>query len=205
MLTFLKIIILAAVSAALAILVEQTIALAVNIFWQKEIVLDSFSHFTWFLATAAVIEEISKYWAVYFVLGKRFDFSGIKLVFASAFLGLGWGVFEIGLTLYSNQNYLAEFASRNPQIIFSFASITALHVLTALLMGIFVSTGTFPGRLRPLKIIFFPILIHLLFNFLIIQRGDFTNYLLLISLAIAFLVAVVAFVANLKKLAKLQY
>src|SRR3989339_328730 len=97
----LKIIILAAISAALAILAEQIIATIVNILRQPEIVLDSFARFTWFLALAALIEETSKYWAVYFIIRKQFGLEKMKFIFASLFLGAVWGIFEIGLILFA--------------------------------------------------------------------------------------------------------
>jgi hypothetical protein len=196
-----KIVILGIVSAALAILVEQMLAAAVSIFWQREIVLESYTHFTWFLAFAAIIEEISKYWAVYFVIRKKFNLEKIKFVLASLFLGAVWGIFEIGLVLFANQKALLQFKSGNPEIVFSFALIVSLHALTAFLMGIFISAETFAGRLKFLKILFFPLLLHLLFNFLIIQKGDFTDYLLLISIGIVFLVGTSVLSFNFKKLA----
>ena len=67
-----KIIILAIISAALAIVAEQLVAAMASLFWQREIVLESYMHFTWFLAFSAAIEEISKYWAIYFVIRKKF-------------------------------------------------------------------------------------------------------------------------------------
>ena len=116
-------------------------------------------------------------------------------------LGTAWGIFEIGLILFSDQKVDAVFRSGNPQVLFSFAAIIALHALTAFLMGVLVSASIESGKLKHLKIILFPVLLHLLFNFLIIQKGDFTNYLVIATLTIAFFAGLVVLVFNRKKLA----
>ena len=85
--TTIKIILLALVSAALAIVVEQLVAAVASAFWQREIIFESYMHFTWFLAFSATLEEISKYWAVYFVIRKKFGLEKVKFVLASFFLG----------------------------------------------------------------------------------------------------------------------
>jgi len=196
-----KIILLAAVSAALAIVAEQLVATTANVFLGKEIVLEAYSNFTWFLVSTAIIEELSKYWAVYFVIRKHFGIEKIKSVVASLFLGSCWGIFEVCLVLFSNQQMLAGLQTGNPNIVFSFTSIIVLHSLTALLMGIFISTNTFSGKLKGLKVLFFPVLIHILFNFLIIQKGNFTNYLVATSLAIFFVIGISILALNYRKLA----
>ena len=196
-----KIIFLAVVSVALAIVVEQLVAAMASAFWQREIVLESYMHFTWFLAFSAAIEEISKYWAIYFVIRNKFGLQKIRFVFASLFLGTLWGVLEIGLVLVSDQKVLSAFQSGNMEIIFSFATVVALHALTAYLMGIFISAETFSGQLKHLKILFFPVLIHLLFNFLVIQKSGFTNYLVVFSLAAFFLIGTSILALNSKRLA----
>lgn len=196
-----KIIFLAVVSATLAIIIEQLVAAIASAFWQREVVLESYMRFTWFLAFSAIVEEISKYWTVYFVISKKFSLEKMKLVFASLFLGIAWGIFEIILILFADQRTLLAFQSGKPEVIFSFATVIALHALTAYLMGIFIFAETFSGRLKHLKILFFPILIHLLFNFLVIQKSDFTNYLTVFSLAISFVAGIIILAVNYKKLA----
>ncbi|HLM83839.1 MAG TPA: hypothetical protein VK254_01345 [Candidatus Bathyarchaeia archaeon] len=197
----LKIIILAAISAAFAIVAEQLVATAASVFWQREIVLESYMHITWFLALSAVIEEISKYWAIYFVIRKNFGIEKMKFVVASLLLGAAWGIFEIGLVLFSDQNSLAAFRYGNREILFSFAAIAALHALTAFLMGVFISAGTFSGKFKQLKILFFPVLIHLLFNFLLIQKSNFTNFLIIFSLGMFLVIGISILAFKAKKLA----
>jgi hypothetical protein len=199
--TILKIIFLAIISAALAILIEQLVAAIASTFWQREIIFESYMHFTWFLAFSAVVEEISKYWAVYFVIRKKFSLEKTKFVFASFFLGAAWGIFEIGLILFSDPKILSAFQAENPQIIFSFGTIIALHALTAFLMSTLISSSQSLGKLKHLQIILFPVLLHVLFNFLVIQKGNFTNYLTVAILTIGYLVGLVVLAFNFKKLA----
>src|SRR4030042_2530308 len=132
---------------------------------------------------------------------KKFDLSGLKFVLLSLLLGVSWGVFEVALILFSNQGYRAEFQSASSQLLFSLAAVISVHSLTAFLIGSFISAETFSGRLKSVKILFFPMLVHLLFNFLMIQKGDFTNYLITLSLAITFLVGIIIFAFNFKKFA----
>jgi len=196
-----KIILLAVVSAALAIVAEQLVAAIASAFWQREIVLESYMHFTWFLAFSAAIEEVSKYWAVYFVIRKKFGLEKMKFVLASVLLGATWGIFEIGLILFSDQKVDAAFRSGNPEVLFSFATIIALHTLTAYLIGVLISISIDSSKLKHFKIILFPILLHLLFNFLIIQKSGFTNYLTVIALAVGFLAGLIVLAFNFRKLA----
>jgi hypothetical protein len=196
-----KIILLALVSAALAIVVEQLVAAAASAFWQREIIFESYMHFTWFLAFSAVVEEISKYWAVYFVIRKKFGLEKVRFVLASFFLGAVWGIFEIGLVLFSDQKVLSAFRSGNSQVIFSFGTIVALHTLTAFLMGTFISSNSSSSKLRHFQILLFPVLLHILFNFLIIQKGNFTDFLTVAALAIGYLVGLIVLAFNFKKLA----
>ncbi|OGI26275.1 MAG: hypothetical protein A3J76_04550 [Candidatus Moranbacteria bacterium RBG_13_45_13] len=201
MANIIKTILLAAIAAAIALLVEQIAATIVSIYWHKEIVFEFYHQLTYFLVGAVIIEEISKYWAIAFVMRKKFDLSGLKFVLLSLLLGVSWGVFEVALILFSNQGYRAEFQSASSQLLFSLAAVISVHSLTAFLIGSFISAETFSGRLKSVKILFFPMLVHLLFNFLMIQKGDFTNYLITLSLAITFLVGIIIFAFNFKKFA----
>lgn len=199
--TTIKIILLALISAVLAILAEQLVAVFVNIFQQKEIVLESYAHFTWFLALAALIEEISKYWAVAYVVRKNFGLERRDFILAALLFGTAWGAFEIGLVLFANAKALSEFQAGNPTILFSFATIIALHALTAYLMGIFVATEIFSSPLKNLKNLLFPVLTHLLFNFLAIQKSSQTDILTIIVLVVLFLIGTTILVLRFRKLA----
>ncbi len=187
-----KIILLAIVTAALAIVAEQILAVFAGIFQQKEIIFSFYPQFTWFLVAAAVTEETLKYWAIYFVIGKKLESHKLRLIAAAVLLGLAWGIFETGLVAFSEQNI--------PDAL-SVVAIIALHTLTAFLMGVFVSTSIDSGKLKHIKILAFPILLHLLFNFLIIQRGSFTNYFVVASLSVALLAGLAILVFNFRKLA----
>jgi hypothetical protein len=199
--TIIKIILLALVSAALAIVAEQLVAAAASLFWQREIIFESYMHFTWFLAFSAIVEEISKYWAVYFVIRKKFGLEKFKFILASLFLGAVWGIFEIGLVLFSDQKILSAFHSGDPQVFFSFGTIIALHSLTAFLMGVFISTTERASWLKHIQIILFPVFLHILFNFLIIQKSGFTDFLTIATLGIGYLVGLLVLGFNFRKLA----
>ena len=199
--TTIKIILLAIISAALAILVEQLVAAIVSAFWQREIIFESYMHFTWFLAFSAAVEEVSKYWAIYFVIRRNFDLEKLRFVLASLLLGSVWGIFEIGLVLFSDQKALSAFQAGNPQLLFSFITIIALHALTAFLIGTLISTNASSSRFRHVKIILFPVLLHILFNFLIVQKGNFTDLLTIAVLAIGYLAGIIVLAFNFKKLA----
>ncbi|MDD3486936.1 MAG: hypothetical protein PHF35_00980 [Candidatus Moranbacteria bacterium] len=199
--TAIKIIILAVVSAAIAVFLEQIIAVAADVFWQREIVSNFYQNLTCFLAVSVIIEELSKFWAIFFVIRKKIELSGVKLAIASFFLGAFWGLSEIGLIFYANPEVFQAFRIHEPQILFSLGSILALHTLTAFLMGVFISSNTFSTPLKPVKILFFPVLNHLLYNFLVIQKGNFTNYLVVISLSVFYFIGIAILAFNFRKLA----
>jgi hypothetical protein len=199
--TTIKIVLLAAVSAAIAIIAEQLVAITANILLGGEVVLESYAHFTWFLTLAAIIEEISKFWAISFVIRKKFGLEKMKFFVAAFFFGISWGILEICLALFSDPATRIDFQTGNTNTVFSLASIIALHSLTALLMGILISGNIFSGRAKILKILFFPVFVHLLFNFLLIQKGVFTNTLVAISLGITFAIGIFILAFNHRKLA----
>lgn len=187
----LKTILLAVVAAALAVVAEQILAVLASIFGHPEIVLDFYPQLTWFLIAAAVIEESLKYWAVYFVIRQKFELQKIPFIFSALLLGAVWGAFEAGLTVYSGQNI--PVASTVPMIL--------LHSLTAFLMGVLILASADPNRPKHIRILLFPILLHLLFNFLIIQKGDFAGFLLMLVLVVPFGFGVAILLLNSKKLA----
>ena len=200
MINILKTILLAAVVAALAILLEQILAIGANIFWQKEIIFEFYSRFTWFLISAAAIEEILKYTAIYFVIRGTWNTRGKEFIFLSTLLGSGWGIFEVLLILFLRQGYYTDFFNRNPETIFFLSAIVAVHALTTYLMATLVASAAFSGSLKHLKILFFPFLAHLLFNFLIIQKGEYANILVIMSFAVVFLAGLSVLFLNFRRL-----
>ena len=81
----------------------------------------------------------------------------MKFVLASLLLGAVWGIFEIGLVLFSDQKIFSAFQAGNPQLMFSFAIYHRAPRPHRLSHG---STSfrrvLFTGQLKHLKILVFP-------------------------------------------------
>lgn len=199
MAAFIKIILLGILTALAAVIAEQLLAVLVNIFWQKEIVFDYYGQLGFFLVIAAVIEESFKYLAIVSVIMKKINLQGIKLCLGSLALGLFFGLTEIFLIFISNEN-LAGGKALDASVIFSLATIILVQSLTALLAGSMVASRIFAGRFLFLRIVLFPALIHLLYNFLMIQKSNFTNCLVGIVLGITFVISMAIIAFNFRKL-----
>jgi hypothetical protein len=186
-------------AALFAVLAEQLLAVLVSIFWKKEIVFDFYGHLGIFLIAAAIIEESLKYSAIFFLFQEKFGLERTKLWTASLIFGLFFGLTEIILIVISNEK-LADLSALSPEIIFSLATIVLIQALNALLIGAFLASRFFSGKFASLKILFFPVLIHLLYNFLIIQKSNFTNWLVGIVLGITFVTSLVIITFNFREL-----
>jgi hypothetical protein len=195
-----KIPILGVITAFLAVVAEQLIAVIADLFWHKEIVFSSYGRISFFLLAAVIIEEALKYLAIRFPLRKNFSLSGMKFIFGSLLTGLFFGLTEVWLVTVSDGEYLSGLRSHNPEIIFSLAGIILIQALTAFLTGSLIASQVFNSRLSALKILFFPVFIHLLFNFLIIQKGYFTNWLVIITLVLTFLISSLVLAFNFRRL-----
>ncbi len=200
MLTLIKVPILGILIAAAAALIEQVIAILADTIWQREVVLTFYHQISLFLIVSVIIEESLKYLAIRFVLRSSLAIRGFKFVLSAAAIGLFWGLAETALILFSNPSYLAELRVLNQEIFFSLTTIVLVHILTALLIGAVISARLFSPRFFFLKTIFFPIIIHFLYNFLIIQKSGFTDFLLILILSIAFLINLVILAFNFRKL-----
>jgi|GEM_PF-937060 len=197
---FLKTPILGILTAFLAVVAEQLLAVLADIFWKKEIILSSYDKIGFFLVSAVIIEESLKYLAIKHPLRKNFGLIRWKFIAGSAITGFFFGLTEIAFINMSNNNYLTSLRTHDPEIIFSAVSIILIQTLTALLIGSLISSQVFSPRLAGLKTLFFPAFIHLLFNFLIIQKGNFTDWLVVITLAITFFISLAILTINFKKL-----
>lgn len=186
-------------AALFAVFAEQLLAVLVSIFWKKEIIFDSYGHLGFFLIAAALIEESLKYSAIYFLFKEKFGFERAKLWAASLVFGLFFGLTEIILIVISNER-LANLFALPPEIIFSLVTVILIQALNSLLIGSFLAGRFFSGKLASLKILFFPVLIHLLYNFLIIQKSNFTNWLVGIVLGITFATSLVIIAFNFREL-----
>jgi hypothetical protein len=192
--------ILGFLTAFLAVIVEQLIAVIANIFWQKEIIFSFYNQLSYFLVAAVIIEEGLKYLAIRFPLRNNFGFSGIKFVFGSLLTGIFFGIAEVWLVTISDKGYLAGILNHDSEILYSLIVIILIQALTALLIGSIVASKIFHSQLSAFKTLLFPILIHLLFNFLVIQKGNFTNSLIFITLILTFLISSLILAFNFKRL-----
>lgn len=199
MATFLKIIFLGILTALAAVIAEQLLAVLVNIFWQKEIIFDYYGQLGIFLVIAAVIEESFKYLAIVSVIRKKINLYGLKFCLGGLVLGFFFGLTEIFLIFISNES-LAGGRVLDSSIIFSLVTVVLLQSLAALLAGSMIASRIFAGKLSALKILFFPVIVHLLFNFLVIQKSNFTNWLVGIVLGITLVVSLVIIFFNFREL-----
>jgi hypothetical protein len=191
---------LGVLTALLAVTAEQLLAVLADLFWKKEIIFSSYSQIGFFLISAVIIEEGLKYLAIKYPLRKNFGLRREKFIAGSLITGFFFGLTEVTFVAMSNGNYLTSLKAHDPEALFSFITIILIQALTAFLIGSLMASQVFSSRITGLKILFFPILIHLLFNFLIIQKGNFTNWLLVITLAITFLISIIILAFNFKKL-----
>ena len=196
MITFLKVSVLGIITAAAAVLIEQLLAVFVSLVYQQEIVLGAYSRLGLALVAFAIIEELLKYLAIRFALRDIFKLRGLGFVLSSALIGLWWGLFESFLVVFSNPGYFSGARNAEAEIMFSLLAITLIHLLTATFMGIMISSRAAEAKVLLPRAIILPLLSHLLFNFLIIQKGNFTNWLVAIELAVICLTDITIFISN---------
>lgn len=201
MTSFIKIFFLGILTALAAVIAEQLLAVLANIFWQKEIIFDYYGQLGIFLVIAAVAEESFKYLAIVSIIRKKINIHRLKFCLGSFGLGLFFGLTEVFLIFISNENLVGGRALDH-SVIFSLATIILVQSLTALLISSMIAGRIFAGRLSALKILLFPVLIHLLYNFLIIQKSNFTNWLVGIVLGITLFVSMAIIVFNFRELAR---
>lgn len=187
-------------TAFLAVIAEQLLAVLANLFWKKEIIFPFYDNVGFFLISAVIIEEGLKYLAIKYPLRINFGLRKWKFIAGSTVTGFFFGLTEIAFIGMSDDNYLISLRAHDPETLFSAATIVLIQTLTALLIGSLISGQVFSPRLTGLKTLFFPVFIHLLFNFLIIQKGNFTDWLVVITLAITFFINLTILALNFKKL-----
>lgn len=182
-------------TALAAVVAEQLLAVIANIILQREIVLDVYAHLGFFLVAAAIIEEILKYFSVSYILRRTFSLKRFKFIFAAVIAGAFFGLTEIYFVLLANGRRVQDIKIMDGEILFSLLTILLVHIATILLMAALISTRAKKTRLDALRTIAPAAFVHLLVNFLIIQKGDFTNWLIGITLGIVFVASlgIVAF------------
>ncbi len=187
-------------SALAAVVAEQLLAVLANIFFQTEITSVVYANLSFFLIAAAIIEESLKYLSAAYVLRKIYALKKFRFIFASIIVGLFFGLTEIYFVLLANGKDIRQIPSLDGGTLFSLAGVLLLHVLTIFLMAVLIAKRREAASFGWLRTASFPIFVHLLFNFLVIQRSDFTNWLIGLVLAIAFVTAAATFASNSGKL-----
>lgn len=192
---------LAGILMALAsVVAEQFLAGAINIFSGEEVVLNIYTHLGFFLVAAAVIEESLKYFSAVFVLRRYLGLERFKFVAASAIAGLFFGGAETYLILLTSGKKIWDIGNLDSATSFSLLAVVFLHILTFFLISVLIASREKEARFGALRTIIPPAFVHLLFNFLIIQKGDFTNWLIEIVLGITFLISIFVIIFNFRRL-----
>lgn len=187
-------------TALAAVVFEQLLAVFANLFSQTEIIQSTYAHLSFFLAAAAVIEESCKYFALSRILRRTFGLRRFRFISAALLVGLFFGLAETYLILLTNGKKISALGSLGGDTLFSLGAVILLHLLTTLLIAIFIASRKNLSKFDALKTIVPPALIHLLFNFLVIQRGNFTNWLVGITLCLTFVVCLVTAASNFREL-----
>ncbi|HBB36691.1 MAG: hypothetical protein UX02_C0001G0056 [Candidatus Moranbacteria bacterium GW2011_GWC1_45_18] len=192
---------LAGVLMALAsVAAEQFLAVVVNIFYRKEIIFEVYNNLTFFLVASAIIEESFKYFSAVFILRGYFNLNRFKFFAASLVAGSFFGAAEIFLILLTNRKKIWDIGSLDSDTLFSLSAIGLLHILTFFLISALIASRERNVRFLAMRTVVPPAFIHLLFNFLVIQKGEFTSWLVGIVLGITFLINISIIIFNIRKL-----
>jgi len=191
-------------TALAAVVAEQLLAVVVNIIFQKEIVLDIYTHLGFFLIAAAVIEESLKYFSAIYILRRIFGLKRFRFILSAMLAGLFFGLTETYFVLLANGKGIRDIGILGNETLFSLTAILLVHILTTFLIAVLIAV-LIAGRggetkLTALKTIVPAAFIHLLFNFLIVQKRDFTNWLVGITLGIVFVVNLFIIIFNFQRL-----
>lgn len=181
--------------ALASVIAEQLLAVIVNVFFQKEIVLDVYHNLSSFLVAAAIIEESFKYLSAVYILRRIFGLKGFIFIFAAVLTGLFFGLTETYFVLLANGRRIQDIGVLGGETLFSLGAVLLVHILTAFLIAVLVAVRDRETWFAALRTIVAATFIHLLFNFLVVQRGNFTNWLVGIILAVVFVInmSIVAF------------
>jgi hypothetical protein len=197
---FVKIVLLGILTALFAVIIEQALAAWAQIYLGQEIILDYYKNFAWFLLIAVLVEEGLKYGAIRYIIFERFAAKGKKFVAFSFFLGLFFGLTEIGLILFSNPEAKNLLIAFDREIIISLLGVALIQTSTALLMGSLLLAKEKITHFSFFSVLSFPVAVHLLYNFLVIQKSNYTDTLVIVTIAVSFFISIVILAANYRKL-----
>lgn len=190
-------------TALAAIVAEQLMAIIASLIVKKEIILNVYTNLSFFLVAAALIEESLKYFSIRHILRSNFQLRRFRFIFSAILAGLFFALTEIYFILLTNGKKIQDVKSLGSETLFSLGAVLVVHLLTALLIAVLVATRSEEeknGPLSALRTIIPPAFIHLLFNFLITQKGDYTNWLVGIVFGITFVVTSSILLFNLRHL-----
>jgi hypothetical protein len=187
-------------TALAAVVFEQLLAILANLFLHREVLPEVHTSLGFFLVAATVIEESCKYLALSRVLRRSFGLTGSRFIFSALTTGLFFGLTEIYFVLLSGGKKISEIGNLDSQTFFSLLTVIAVHILTIFFMSLLIASQREKTKFEILKTIAPPIFFHLLVNFLIIQRGDFTDWLVEIVLGIFFTVSLAIMAVNFRHL-----
>src|SRR3989339_397308 len=104
------------------------------------------------------------------------------------------------LILLTNRKKIWDIGSLDSDTLFSLSAIGLLHILTFFLISALIASRERNVRFLAMRTVVPPAFIHLLFNFLVIQKGEFTSWLVGIVLGITFLINISIIIFNIRKL-----
>lgn len=200
MTTFAKAAFVGIIAALTAVIAEQFLAVLASLFFQKEILTAVYTNLDFFLVAAALIEETIKYLSARRILSAAFGLHGFKFILASTIVGFFFGLTETYFILLANGKRISDFKTFGNETAFSLVAVVLVHVLTILFMALLIASRREKKNYDGFKTIFFPVFFHLLVNFLIIQKGAFTNWIVGIALGIVFAANLLIIAFNFRKL-----
>lgn len=186
--------------ALAAVVSEQLLAVFANIFFQKEIMLDVYTHLNFFLVAVAIIEESLKFLAIGYILRQIFALRRFRFIAAATISGLFFALTEIYLILLTNGKSFRSVQTLDGDTLFALLAVLLIHILTALLIGVLMASRDQSAKFKALKTIVPPAFVHLLINFLIIEKGNFTHWLVIIALGITFAASLSIVASNFREL-----
>lgn len=186
--------------ALAAIILEQLLAIAAEIFFQTEIIHTYYSNLSWFLVLGAIVEEGSKAAALKLGIRDGFATRGKKLIAFGFIIGFFFGITEVFFILFSDRQALNLLINFDRGILFSLSTIIFLQAATTFLAASLLAYREKIGFWFFMRILAFPIAIHVLFNFLVIQKSEFTNFLVSLVLGITFLIGLATLLSKRKLL-----
>jgi hypothetical protein len=186
--------------ALASVAAEQLLVVGADIIFKTEITSDFCSNLGFFIVAAAIIEEIFKYFAVVRVIRHSFGLQRFKSISAALICGLFFGLTETYYILLANEKGILDIKNIGSEMHFSLLTVILTHILTAALIAVLIAAREKKTGLGALKVVIPASFIHILVNFLVIQKGDYTNWLVEIVFGIVIVVIFSTIAFNFRRL-----